>query len=211
MLRSLSEEEHLSVWSCKLLSYQAPASGSERNPLNTRTHEHWHKLITNTHQDPALAKNIRNVCQFLSDALTKDYQRSCIQSNHSSFSEKNWERSLWMERMLVICSCITNDKKWRFGLVQSTVEFILLYFFVFSRIHLTVFIQVLMFTKQVNLRQRGSLQEGIRYKVVCAKCRSASGLLQGPGLIYCLPNWWVWERASYWPRPLWPGVRDYSL
>lgn len=50
----------------------------------------------------------------------------------------------------------------------------------------------------------------IRYKVLSVTCSSAPGLLQGHGLIYCLPDWWAWEAGGYWPRPHWAGVREIT-
>lgn len=134
-------------------------------------------------------RNTRTVCQFLPHALTKDYQRRCIQSNHAAFS-KNLKASLRMEGILVICSCIINDHNYVLDL----------------RIH-PVFMDALR-KASISLK---SLQERIGNKALNVTRSTAPGLLQGPRLIYCLPDWWLRVTQLLAPATLARCERDYSF
>ncbi len=106
-----------------------------------------------------------------------------------------------MERMRVVCFCIINDQNDVLEFSQNCCEregekkaciFAILH----NRPHRHTCVR----KASKYLTKGRTCRKAIRCKVLSVTCSSAPGLLQGPGLIYYLPDWWASEAGSHWPR-----------
>lgn len=124
--------------------------------------------------------------------------------------QKSWKRSLWMEGMLVFCSCIINDQ-------NDVLDFFASYYekrnCIFQTIPNRLYPYTYVHKASKSPIEGQACRKVIRCKVRSVTCSSAPGLLQDPGLIYCLPDWWVYVIGLGHTRQVWErlqGERVFS-